>query len=271
MTELPRACRVLSVESEGEGVSSLWLEGRIEYAPGQFVMVWLSREGEKPYAVSYREEDRFAITVKQRGPVSALLARIEPGARIGVRGPYGRGFDLREKGCIVAGSVGIATVAAIKDMYPAMPLLIGARTAAELMYAERFGDMRIFTDDGSAGTKGFPTDALPELLDGGDIEVVYTCGPEVMMAAVFRICEERNLECQASLERYMKCGFGICGQCACDGLLVCRDGPVFSSGVLRKLSDFGRTALRKDGRRVSIGEYAQPGRHPEPEPNDPVA
>ena len=271
MTELPRAFRVLSVQPEGEGVSSLWLEGRIECAPGQFVMVWLPREGEKPYAISCREEDRFAITVKQRGPVSTLLTRIEPGARIGVRGPYGRGFQLREKSCILAGSSGIASVAVIKDIYPAMPLFIGARTAAEVIYAERFPDMRIFTDDGSAGVKGFPTDALPELIDGGDIEVVYTCGPEVMMAAVFRICEERNLECQASMERYMKCGFGICGQCACDGLLVCRDGPVFNSGVLRKLADFGKAALLKDGRRVSIGEYAQPGRRTAPEPDDPVA
>ncbi len=271
MVELPRAFRVLSVESEGEGVSSLWLDGRIEYAPGQFVMVWLPREGGKPYAVSYREENRFAITVKERGPVSAMLARIEPGTHIGVRGPYGRGFDLREKGCIVAGSVGIATVAAIKDMYPAMPLLIGARTAAELMYAERFKDMRIFTDDGSAGARGFPTEALPGLLDGGGIEVVYTCGPEPMMAAVFRLCEERNIECQASLERYMKCGFGVCGQCACDGLLVCQDGPVFGSGVLRKLGDFGEAALRKDGRRVSVGEYAQAGSVQNPEPEDPAS
>jgi len=76
------------------------------------------------------------------------------------------------------------------------------------------------------------------------------------MRAIFDLCERYKVECQAALERYMKCGFGVCGQCACGEMLVCQDGPVFNSDALRRMEEFGREARLKSGRRVSIQEYA---------------
>ena len=72
--------------------------------------------------------------------------------------------------------------------------------------------------------------------------IVYTCGPEIMMYNVFQICEKYNIELQASLERIMRCGCGICGLCAIDplGLLVCKDGPVFNINTLKDMDDFGK-------------------------------
>jgi dihydroorotate dehydrogenase electron transfer subunit len=268
MPEIPAAHKVKSIRREARGVFSIWLEGRIGETPcepGQFIMVWLPGLGEKPYAVSYMDADSFAFTVKQRGPVSSKLAEIRPGEFLGVRGPYGRGYRLNERGILIGGSIGMATLALIADKYPQMPMMFGARSAEELIFTERYPKMRIFTDDGSAGEKGFPTAALPEMLKTAKYTTVYTCGPEAMMVRVFQICEEHKVECQASLERYMKCGFGVCGQCVCDSVLVCKDGPVLPSAALRTLTEFGKTALRKDGTRVDVREYAQERKLPEPE------
>ena len=77
------------------------------------------------------------------------------------------------------------------------------------------------------------------------------------MKAALEICDAAGVECQASLERYMKCGFGVCAQCCCGDKLVCLDGPVFSSETLRTLRDFGTSAMLKSGRRVDVGEYAR--------------
>ena len=92
----------------------------------------------------------------------------------------------------------------------------------------------VTTDDGSAGRRGFTTDALAELLANSDYDVVYTCGPEVMMAGVARLCHEAGVACRVSMERMMCCGFGACGTCnvaMVDGTYksCCKDGPVFDA------------------------------------------
>src|SRR5208283_2059057 len=141
------------------------------------------------------------------------------------------GFDLKSGGVIVAGGCGIALLAPLKDRLADAPLIFGAMSANEIVYRKRFPDERICTDDGSLGMRGLPTELLKAELERRAVSVVYTCGPEVMMRAVFDLCEARGVECQAALERYMKCGFGLCGQCACGEMLVCRDGPVFNSAA----------------------------------------
>jgi dihydroorotate dehydrogenase electron transfer subunit len=73
-----------------------------------------------------------------------------------------------------------------------------------------------------------------------------------MLVALYRIARERGLAVQLSVERYMKCGFGICGQCALDGLLVCLDGPVLTLDQLDGLTDFGRYHRSTTGRRLPV-------------------
>ena len=256
-TELPRVYPLLRVDHEAPEFVTLWFEGDLDCLPGQFVMVWLPRVDEKPFAVSWQKEGRFAVTARVRGPFTKRLRDLKPGDTVGVRGPYGRAFEPREPMVIVAGGVGIATVAPLKDRFPSTRLIYGARTAEELIWRGRFPDMTVCTDDGTEGHHGFPTDVLREVIDEKRPALVCTCGPEPMMKVLLEICDEAGIECQASLERYMKCGFGICAQCCCDDKLVCLDGPVFSSDELRTLNDFGKSAMLKSGRRVDIGEYAR--------------
>ena len=86
-------------------------------------------------------------------------------------------------------------------------------------------------------------------------DCVYTCGPEVMMSKVFELCKSHSVKCQASLERYIKCGEGICGHCAIGDLRVCKDGPVFNFYQLKKLEEFGVLRREKTGKRSFLVMY----------------
>ena len=79
-----------------------------------------------------------------------------------------------------------------------------------------------------------------ELDEKKKFDCVYACGPEKMLKAVADFCKEKKLRCQVSLERYMKCGFGICGSCDINGKLVCKDGPVFEGEEVLSFGEFGK-------------------------------
>ncbi len=227
-------------------------------APGQFVMVWLPRIDEKPFTLAYLTEEHVGITVQKRGPFSSQLAALEPGAQFGLRGPFGCGFwDLHgyaksERVALIGGGCGMATLGLLAEALPAATVVQGVRTASSLLYTERFPDQVLFTDDGSTGRKGFPTEWLSERIEADALDAVYTCGPEVMMARVAEICRAAGVACQASLERYMKCGIGVCGQCDCDGQLVCQDGPTFDLDELAEMPSFGHESRDKTGRREQL-------------------
>jgi dihydroorotate dehydrogenase electron transfer subunit len=228
------------------------------FTPGQFFMVWLPRVDEKPYAVSYLDDERLGISVMRRGPFSGRLCDLKPGAKVGLRGPLGRGFrDVEtraasDRAALIGGGCGVAVLAPLADCLPRAKLVQGARTADLLVYRERFPGQILFTDDGSAGRRGVPTDWLREQVAAGALDVVYTCGPEVMMTAVADLCRRGGVTCQVSLERYMKCGIGVCGQCDCDGRRVCVEGPTFDLAELATMPSFGRWKRDATGRRVPV-------------------
>lgn len=254
--ELPVMARVVETTDDAPELRTLWLERKMKFRPGQFVMVWVPELEEKPYAVSAQAPGHIAITVRKRGAFSSRLMELRAGDQVGVRGPYGHGFEIKPDGAILAGGCGLAMVATLKEAMPDAPLFFGAKTSDEVIFRDRFPDMEVCTDDGSTGYRGFPTDRLRPRLARGEFKTVYTCGPEVMMRAVFDLCEKHGVECQAALERYMKCGFGLCGQCTCGDRLVCQDGPVFNSEALRQMNEFGKTARLKSGQKVPLQEYA---------------
>ena len=257
MAERPQVFPLVDVVREAADVVTLWFEAALDFAPGQFLMVWLPRVDEKPLAVSGAVEGRFAVTSRARGPFTRKLMDLKPGDTVGVRGPYGNAFEPVEPMVLVAGGIGLATIAPLKDRFPESALIFGARTRDEVFWRTRFPDMTVCTDDGSEGYHGFPTDLLRDRVATDTPALVCVCGPEPMMKAAFDLCEAAGAPLQASLERYMKCGFGVCGQCCCDDKLVCLDGPVFDAGTLRILNDFGRAAMLKSGRVVDVGEYAR--------------
>jgi dihydroorotate dehydrogenase electron transfer subunit len=256
MAELPEMTRIKKIVSENSYAKTFFMDKIIDAKPGQFVMVWLPGLDEKPFSLSYMGKET-GITIEERGKFTNAMFKLKEGDKIGIRGPYGNGFGQRKNACFVAGGCGIAALAAMIEKNKNALVIIGARSKDSIIFSKRFKNAKIVTDDGSSGTKGFATDALEEALKKRHFEAVYTCGPEVMMKKVFEVCELHGIECQASLERYMKCGFGVCGQCEISGVRVCKDGPVFSSEKLRKLQDFGHFARLKSGEKVPVSEYAK--------------
>ena len=98
----------------------------------------------------------------------------------------------------------------------------------------------VATNDGSAGIEGFTTHILEDLIKTEKIDLVQTCGPEKMMQVIAQMCVENNIPCEVSVERYMKCGFGICGQCVTEsGEKMCQTGPVVPAEKALSYEDFG--------------------------------
>ena len=248
------AVAVLEVVEETPSVSTLVFDEAFAFEPGQFVMVWVPGVDEVPMALS----SPTSISVQRIGEATAALCAMRPGDRIGVRGPYGRGFPPVGNVLAVAGGIGAAPLLPLAESGRAATFLLGARTATELPFASRLGaatDLRLATDDGSAGHHGYVADLLGEV-ELAAYDAVCVCGPEPMMAAVLdRLAVAGGLERSFfSLHRYMKCGVGVCGSCAVDpeGLCVCRDGPVFP-GPVAAASELGRHARDACGRPVPFG------------------
>jgi len=257
-TEIPQMMEITKVVSEGKGQKSFFFKQNIDCKPGQFVMVWLPEVDEKPMAVSYYKKGEFAFTSQIVGGFTKALDSLKKGDKLGIRGPYGNSFSLKGNACAVAGGVGLSSVSTLIDSLKNPLIIYGTRSKEHLIYLRRYknSNMIVTTDDGSFGRKGFTTDILKEQLEANKkIRIVYTCGPEIMMKKVFDICNEHKVECEASLERMMKCGYGICGACMCSDKIVCIDGPVFNSQRLSKLEEFGKFARLKSGRKVTLEEY----------------
>jgi dihydroorotate dehydrogenase electron transfer subunit len=229
---------------------------------GQFYMVWVPRVGEAPFGISSMNDDgTVSVTVQKKGKVTSALHKLMPGDRFGVKGPFGNGFSIPtniKRLVVVAGGIGAAPFGPLRrDLVKGkITVVLGAKRSEELLFEERFNraglDVRLSTDDGSCGYKGFATHCFKDMFDELKPDLVLTCGPEVMMKGVMDLCSEKKVPMQASLERLMKCGMGICDVCSIDGFQVCRDGPVFTGQALRGLSEFGASKRDASGRLVGL-------------------
>lgn len=262
----PSVRKVLSVRDETPTVRTLEFEDRVleSALPGQFAMVWVPRVGELPMSVMVSDTTgRAAFTVRAHGPASTGLYNTPEGGMIGVRGPYGNSFEIRGKRVLlVGGGTGLVPLMRLVSQMPSnldATLLMGARTENEVFFIERAKSSRsgrldvvVATDDGSAGARGSAADEAARLLKGGGFDAVYTCGPELMMRRVVDEARAASVFVQASIERVMKCGIGVCGSCSMDSDLVCSDGTVFDGDHLAKSADFGCAYRSKSGK---IAQY----------------
>ena len=257
--DIPQLMEISKVTDEARNVKSFFFRHSLDCKPGQFIMAWLPNVDEKPMAVSYWNKQEFAFTSQAIGSFTNKLDTLKKGDKVGIRGPYGNCFSAKQNVCVVGGGVGMASVSTLIDILKNPIIISGARDKQHLIYLKRYKNknMIVTTDDGSYGRKAFTTDVLEELLKNkkNNIKIVYTCGNEMMMKKVFEICNKHNVECEASLERYMACGFGVCGKCMINDRICCVDGPVFNSKQLSKMPDFGNFARLKSGRKVTIKEY----------------
>ena len=251
-------CRIARVVEETSIHKTIFFDIEMKAEPGQFVMIWIPGVDEVPMSLSYIEGGT-GITVEKVGEATQAIHGMREGDMLGVRGPYGKGFRMAgSKALFVAGGTGIAPLLPLIKRYRGEKhVVLGARTKEYLLFVEELkniSSLSITTDDGSIGFKGFATEMAEKIMEKEDFDIVYTCGPEIMMKKMLDLCMERGIEMQASLERYMKCGIGVCGHCCIGrGLRVCVDGPVFNHEVLEKLEEFGVYSRDASGRRIYLG------------------
>lgn len=191
------------------------------------------------------ETNTLSFYIKVIGKGTKKLGEQNIGQKINVIYPLGNSFTINgiTKALIVGGGSGIAPFILLgrelQQKNIDVTFLFGARTADEIVMVEEFsnyGEVLSTTEDGSLGQKGLVTQH--SLFKGNfQFEIIYTCGPDPMMKAITKIADEKGVECEASLENMMACGFGACLCCVTEttsgNLCVCTEGPVFNTKVLK--------------------------------------
>lgn len=214
--------------------------------PGQFVMILCGTDTtlRRPISVAESEGGCLTICYDVRGKGTKWLSERKTGEEIDLLSPIGKGFEVSKSGraLLVGGGIGI---------YPLLPLaraygdrstaLLGFRNEGMINYTENFEkygcNTEYITDD-----RGFVTALVKKELEKGGYDVIHTCGPKPMMAAVAKLAKEYGIRCEVSMEERMACGVGACHGCICKTLFksnegvegehyrrVCVDGPVFDA------------------------------------------
>jgi NAD(P)H-flavin reductase len=224
------------------------------FQPGQFTMLYAHGVGEIAVSVSGDPsvvDSALTQTIRAVGAVSRALHDAKPGTVVGVRGPYGVGWQpslaWERDVVVVAGGVGLAplrpvvlAVLAQRWRYRRLIVIVGARTSQDFLFTDELkwwsarDDMTVEltvdrATDGWDGQVGFVTQPLARIPIDPSATTAFVCGPEPMMRYCAEILRRRGVpaeQVRISLERDMKCGVALCGHCQLGPLLVCRDGPV---------------------------------------------
>ena len=209
-------------------------EGLEKQKPGQFVNIRL--DGlflRRPISVYDSEEGRLVIIYKAVGRGTRQMTGLKSGTELNVLTGLGNGYDLEKAGdrpLLLGGGVGVPPLYLLAKQLRSrgceVSVVLGFNTRAEVFGEDEFRALgctvTVTTADGSYGTRGFVTDALPE-----ETSYFYTCGPEPMLRAVYRASKTGG---QFSFEERMGCGFGACMGCSCKTITgykrICREGPV---------------------------------------------
>lgn len=242
MHGLPRPARISAIQQENYRTRTITLDAALDAYPGQFVMAWLPRFDEKPFSLV--NADPVTLMITAVGPFSRLVHRLAIGDRLWLRGPFGQGFHIPEtqqRLMLIGGGYGVAPLYWLARSQggaaASVTTIVGARTAADLLYADRFAalddtkthyTLNLATEDGSQGTLGLVTDLLAPQLAAGAVDGIYACGPHGMLSALEHLSDRYGVPAQLSWEAYMRCGIGICGACEHKGRVLCLDGPVLA-------------------------------------------
>ncbi len=249
LTHRPRIIKIERVRNESKKTKSFMFKDRLCKAakPGQFSMVWIPDFDEIPMSLAIDPETGFPmIVVKNVGDATSALHKISHGQYIGIRGPYGTFFNIgnAKRILIAAGGIGIIPFLRIasesnKKGYQC-EIIMGAKDIDEMIFFKTLQSTNCIlypiTEDGSLGEKGLVIDVIKKRLEER-YDLLMCCGPELMIKSIIKIARKRNVNVQASLERIMKCGIGICGSCELSGFRVCKDGPVFNQEELKLMKD----------------------------------
>ncbi len=192
-----------------------------------------------------RENGTIRIVFEVRGEGTKVMADLNVNTLIDIIAPLGKGFSLLDKSkkaIVIGGGIGVPPMLEVAKHYAQnATAIIGFRSANAVILNDDFKNVQanvmLCTDDGTMGQKGYVTSSLTNRLENGDADIIYACGPHMMLKGIIELAEKYNIRCEVSLEERMACGVGACLGCACktvkDGneyfAHVCKDGPVFDA------------------------------------------
>ncbi len=234
------------------------------HQPGQFVQVSLFGAGEAPISVtsSPTKKGAFELCVREVGMLTNVLHSLETGSKIGIRGPFGRGFDVESfKGkdiLIIGGGIGIVPLRSLinyvidnrKD-FGRLIIAYGAKSPDELLYPEELVqwenskeiEYHVTVDQGTPewkGNTGVITTLIPPLDLDLENTIAAVVGPPIMYKFVLMSLKTKRVPDEniyMSLERRMKCGVGKCGHCQINHSYVCQEGPVYHYPEIKNLQE----------------------------------
>ena len=256
---LPRPFRVVATRRETRDTVTIELESLdgdgLPFAGGPFTMLQAFGVGEVPISISGHpgRDDRLVHTIRDVGGVTRALCAVREGDVLGVRGPYGKGWDVSDAAgqdlVVIAGGIGLAPlrgavlqVVEARRRFGRVSVLYGARTDDDVLFLgdlERWAseadiDVAVTVDRAATswtGRVGVVTELIPDASFDADQTLALVCGPEVMMRLVGAELVAKGVppdRVRLSLERNMRCGVGLCGHCQLREYLLCVDGPVLS-------------------------------------------
>lgn len=236
------------------------------HKPGQFVEVSVFGIGEAPISLSSSptNKETFELCVRKLGNVTTKLHQLNAGDKIGVRGPFGNGFDVESlKGkdlLFIAGGLGIAPlrslfnyVLANRKIFGRIFLLYGCKEPREMLFGDELSALSLRDDvefkstvnwcpenETWAGNIGVITTLIPQISFDPEQTIAILCGPPVMYKFVVADLKAKKVPDDhiiMSLERRMKCGVGKCGHCQINQIYVCKDGPVFNYSTIKGVQE----------------------------------
>lgn len=266
---LPILLPIAEIIEETRDIKTFRLQGDsiFSYLPGQFAEVFVPGKGEAPFSItsSPTNEGILEFSIKKMGVVTTALHRLNPGEKIGVRGPYGNGFPLDKLKShnllFVGGGIGLAPLRSLinyvlspqkREEFAEVFILYGARSPQDLVFKwelekwEQREDLHLLVtvdrgDNSWQGRVGLVPQVLKEEVkaEAGEWQSIV-CGPPIMIKFTIKALLEMGFspsQIITTLEMKMKCGLGKCGRCNIGPFYVCQEGPVFSYDVLEKLPE----------------------------------
>ena len=231
------------INTEKVSTNSYYIEidcnKEIEARAGQFVSIYC--EGltfRRPFSIFTNNKGKIGILYKERGKGTKYIKSLKKGESIDISGPLGNSFSIKNcKSLLIGAGIGTAPISFLKSKLENENIenifIAGFLNKNEI--PKLINPNIIYTDDGSFGKKGNVLSDTEEIIKKYKPEIIYGCGPEIVLKKTSELGERYNIETQISLEKLMACSIGVCRGCVIDikhgtktvNASVCKDGPVF--------------------------------------------
>ncbi len=243
-------------------------KGTFSFAPGQFNMLYIAGIGEVPISISGNPAKNGSLihTTRAVGTVTKEMAKLKRNDVIGIRGPFGTNWPVKEAEgndvLLVAGGIGLAPLRPViyhilskREYFGKIILLYGTRTPQDILFRKELEklksrldiDIYVTVDRATRawnGNVGVVTRLIPRAPFDPINTIAMICGPEIMMRYTITEISRRGIALEniyVSMERNMKCGIGLCGHCQYGTEFICKDGPVFRYDQIQNI--FGKREI----------------------------